>query len=194
MESFFNNIYDYIIFIINNSSLYGPIIACLLIYLESLIPVLPLFVFITLIFISYGYVVGFLIAYILTCLGCITSFFLFRKLFKNYVDAKIRNKEAINKLMKIVDNISFTNLVLLIAIPFTPAFLINIACGLSKISFKKFFFSLIIGKISLVVFWGFIGTSLLESLKNPKILVIILLMLFLAFLLSKYISKKLDIK
>ena len=35
--------------------------------------------------------------------------------------------------MKSISNINFSNLVILIAIPFSPAFLINIAAGLSKI-------------------------------------------------------------
>lgn len=191
MDVFLNNIYEFLINIVNSSSIFGTIFACLLIFLESILPVLPLFVFITIVFIAYGYGLGFLISYILTILGCIFSFMLCRKLLKNFFNNKIRKIENFDKLMIKIDKIKFSSLVLLIAIPFTPAFLINIAASLSNMSLKKFVAAIIIGKISIVFFWGFIGTSLLESLKNPKIIIIILIMLGITYLISKIVTKKL---
>ena len=191
MEVILSNIYNYIMALINGSTIYGPIIACILILLESILPVLPLFVFITILFIAYGYIWGVILSYILTCMGCLLSFFLFRKLLKNFFDKKIRKNQKINKLMLLIEKLDINNLTLLIAIPFTPAFLINITAGLSKIEFKKFLTSLLIGKISLVVFWGFIGTSLIESLKNPKIIIIIVIMLVISFTFSKIVTKRL---
>ena len=96
--------------------------------------------------------------------------------------------------MAAIDKIKFTHLTLLIAIPFTPAFLVNIAASLSNMSYKKFLLAISIGKISLVAFWGFIGTSLLESLKNPKILIVIGCMLLITFIISKIVTKKINIE
>ena len=194
MGNLFENIYNLIIEIITTSSIYGPIFACILIFLESMIPVLPLFVFITIIFISYGYFLGFLISYILTSLGCFFSFYLCRKYMQKFFTKKVRNNLKTDNLMKKIDKISLTNLSLLIAIPFTPAFLINITASLSKMNFKKFMVAILIGKIFLVFFWGFIGTSLIESLKNPHILIVIIIMLLIAYLLSKLVTKKLNIE
>ena len=194
MGSFLEEVYNYIIVLVNSSSIYGPMLACLLIFLESILPILPLFVFITILFLSFGYVIGFIISYFLTCLGCVFSFFLFRKFLKNFFDKKIRKSTKINKLMSLMDNIKFSSLVILIAIPFTPAFLINITAGLSKMNFKKFLLAISLGKISLVFFWGFIGTGLIESLKNPKITIIIIGMLLITFLISKLFMKKLKIE
>lgn len=194
MESILSNIYNYIIDLINSSVVFGPIFACLLIFFESLIPVLPLFVFITIVFIAYGYCFGFIISYVLTCLGCLFSFWLFRSFFKKFFEKRIRKIDKLDMLMKKIDHIKLSNLVLLIAIPFTPAFLINIAAALSKIDFKKFLIAISIGKVSLIVFWGFIGTSLVESLKNPKIILVILIMLLIAYIISKFVTKKLEIE
>lgn len=194
MMEFFNNIYNLIIEIVNSGSIYGIIFSCFLIFFESIIPVLPLFVFITILFISLGYFTGYLISYILTCLGCIFSFYLCRKFLRNYYENKIRKNNTLDKYMKIIDNISLNSLAVLIALPFTPAFAINIVSGLSKMSFKKYFCALIIGKIFMVAFWGFIGTSLLESLKIPKIIIIILIMLILTYVISIIVNKKLKIE
>jgi uncharacterized membrane protein YdjX (TVP38/TMEM64 family) len=194
MGSNLNELYNYLIDIINNSTIYGPLFAGFLILVESILPILPLFVFITILFIAYGPIIGFLISYALTCLGCALSFFFFRFLLKNFFEKRIRKNERINKAMRLMDKIKISNLVLLIAIPFTPAFLINIAAGLSRINFKHYFISILIGKVSLVAFWGFIGTSLLESLKNPKILIILFFMLLASYLASKYVTRKLKIE
>lgn len=194
MENILNNVYNYIINLVNGSAIYGPLFACLLIFLESMLPVLPLFVFITIIFITFGYTLGFIISYILTCLGCLFSFYLCRNYLKNFFKKRIRKIDDLDKTMKKIDKIKTSSLVLLIAIPFTPAFLINIAAALSDIEFKKFLISIVIGKLSLVFFWGFIGTSLIESLKNPKIMLVIFIMLFVSYVLSKIVTKRLDIQ
>ena len=194
MLEIFNSIYNFIMNLVTGSSFYGPIIACLLIFVESVLPALPLFVFITILFISYGYFWGYIISYLLTCLGCFFSFYLCRKYLRKYFIKKVRKIEKFNKFMKIIDNISLSNLSILIAIPFTPAFVINIAASLSNINFKKYATSIIIGKIFMVAFWGFIGTSLVESLKNPKIMVVITIMMIITYVISKIVNKKLKIE
>ena len=194
MEELLNNIYNLLINIVESSNIYGPLFACLLIFVESILPILPLFVFITIIFIAYGYTLGFIISYILTVLGCFFSFYICRKFLKSFFQHKIRKIKNIDKLMKKIDKMKLSNLVLLVAIPFTPAFLINITSGLSKMNFKKFAISILIGKISIVFFWGFIGTSLLESLKNPKIMIVIVFIVSITYIFSKIVTKKLDIE
>lgn len=189
-----NSIYEFIMMLITGSSFYGPIIACLLIFFESIIPVLPLCVFITILFLSYGFLWGYIISYLLTCLGCFFSFYLCRKYFRNYFNKRIRKIEKLDKFMKIIDNISLSNLSLLIALPFTPAFLVNVSASISDMKFKKFAISIIIGKLFMVAFWGFIGTSLIESLKNPKIMILIVLMMIIVYLISKIVNKKLKIE
>ncbi len=194
MKEVLTSLYNIIMDIVTNSAFYGPLLACLLIFLESMIPILPLFVFITIIFIAYGYIIGFILSYLLTILGCFFMFFICRHYLKNIFNKKIRKNPKFDKLMTKIDKISLSNLSLIIAVPFTPAFAVNIASSLSEMQFKKFFFAILIGKIFLVFFWGFIGTSLIESLKNPKILIIIGIMLIIAYILSKYATKKLDIE
>ena len=194
MFDFLNYIYVFLMELINGSSFYGPIIACLLIFVESIIPALPLFVFITILFISYGYLLGYIISYILTCLGCFFSFYLCRKFLRKYFIKKVRKIDKFNSFMKIIDKISVSNLSVLIAIPFTPAFLVNIAAAISNMDFKKYAISIIIGKLFMVAFWGFIGTSLVESLKNPKIMIIIGIMLLITYAVSKLVNKKLKIE
>lgn len=79
-------------------------------------------------------------------------------------------------------------MVILFAVPFTPAFAVNIGAGLSDISPKRYFIALLIGKIPMIYFWGFIGKSLLESISDPFTIAQITAMLVLAYFASKVVN------
>ena len=168
----------------------------LLIVLESIIPALPLSVFIGLNIITFGKILGYVISYFGTIVGCMLSFITFRYILKNYLYKIFKEKTRIKieDLMKKMTNIDFNTLVVIIAIPFTPAFLVNIAEGLSNIPIKKYIFALLIGKPFMIYFWGYIGANLLESLKNPIILVKIIVIVLLAYLISKVVEKIINVE
>lgn len=174
---------------------WGPIVGCFFILIESMIPILPLFVFITLNFLAFGNILGFIISWIFTCIGCFISFMLFRKKVQTWLFKRIKNQGLISEhTIDVITNLKFESLTTIIAVPFTPAFLVNIAAGLSKMSTKKFVGSLLIGKIFLVAFWGFVGTSLLESIRHPINLVKVVILLVAAYIVSRIVSKKFRIE
>lgn len=190
-----NSIVNYLI---NCMQVYGPFLGFLIIILESILPFLPLFVFIALNMEAFGMVLGFLISWCATIVGCLLSYVFFRYLVGNrldkYINKNKRKKEKLNKVINAIRNVEFSTLVVLMALPFSPAFLFNIACGVTKISFKKFFLSLLISKIVIIYFWGFIGTSVLDSFMDISALIRISLLVLIAFLISKLIMKKYNIE
>lgn len=189
MSDIFFDIYTFIMNLIDSLGVYGPLLGCLFIVLESIIPPLPLFVFITINFVAFGNLLGFIISWLCTCIGCVLSYYLVKKIFRSLVVRKIKNMNLLTKCMNYVENLSLTQVIIILAIPFTPAFMINIAAGLCNMDFKKFLISILVSKIFLVYFWGFVGTSLLESLHNPSSLVTVLVMVVIAYILSKVIKK-----
>lgn len=189
MGNLFNNFYDIIMNTIDTLGVYGPALGCLFIVLESILPPLPLFVFITINFIAFGKLLGFIISWFFTCLGCILSYFLVKKFLSKWVVKKISNVNLLNKCLNYIKNLTLTQITVILAIPFTPAFMMNIAAGLADMDFKKFLTSILISKLFLVYFWGTVGTGLLESFKNPSSLIIVLIMVVLAYLLSIIIKK-----
>lgn len=174
--------------------IWGPIVGCFLITIESCVPILPLFVFITLNFLAFGHFFGFIISWFFTCIGCSLSFFLFRSKFQTWWYKRLKKKGLISTdTMNKITSLKFEQLTTIIAIPFTPAFLVNIACGLSEMRYKKFLFSLMIGKAFLVYFWGFVGVSLVESIKHPTYLIRVVVLMLIAYLISKVVNKKFNI-
>lgn len=193
MTGILNTINDFINSMIAYLGVAGPIMGCILIILESILPILPLCVFITLNCMAFGYVAGYIISWIFTCLGCLLSFTIIEKGFKNWFDRKIRSMKAANKIMKVVEKCNVSELAMIVAVPFTPAFLVNIAAGLSKMDVKKFMVGICIGKLFMVYFWAFIGTNLIQSLTNPIIIVKVIFMLIIAYILSKIVTKKFNL-
>ncbi len=189
MSELFNSFYIFVMNTIDMLGVYGPLLGCIFIILESILPPLPLFVFITLNFVAYGKLVGFIISWICTCIGCLLSYFLVKKFLRNWVLKKIKNVDLLTKWMSYIENLSLSKVTVILAIPFTPAFMVNIAAGICNMDFKKFSVAILISKIFLVYFWGVVGTGLLESLHNPRSIITVIVMMVVAYLVSLIIKK-----
>jgi len=173
---------------------FGVPFGFILIIMESIIPILPLGVFVAFNMMAFGGVTGFIISWIATCIGCFLSYFFFYKLFSKMLFNNTKKREKLDKVVKKMQKIDFSKLVLIIALPFTPAFLVNIACGLVRMNLKKFMAAVVIGKLSIVYFWGFIGKSMLESITDLKTIIILCILLIISYILSKTVSRRLEIE
>lgn len=173
---------------------YGFLSGCFIIVLESMIPILPLGVFVAFNFSAFGIFWGFILSYVSTIIGCLIAYFLSNKMLGIYINKKSKEHQKLEKIITKLKKIRFPNLVLIIALPFTPAFLVNISAGIIKMDLKKFILALAIGKISIVYFWGMVGKSLIDSLGDVKTVFLILMSLGFSYLLSRLISKKMNLE
>jgi uncharacterized membrane protein YdjX (TVP38/TMEM64 family) len=58
---------------------------------------------------------------------------------------------------------------------------------------RKFLAAIIIGKIFMLIFWGYVSKSFIESMTDINTIIIISLMLIVAYVISKIVSKKVDL-
>lgn len=174
----------------------GVLFGFFIVFLESFIPALPLSVFVALNVNAFGFFIGIFISWIATSLGSIICYSLY-KLFKEKLVILLPKRKYLHKINSGIEkfkSIKFTQLVLILTLPFTPSFLINILGGLSGMSKEKFIIAVLIGKLFEIIFWGYIGMSLIDSLGDAKSLIYILSTLIIAYIISKVISKKLNIE
>lgn len=196
MEEILANIDTFINDLLLSLGVYGPLLGCFLILIESILPMLPLSVFITLNFMSFGHVVGFIISYILTVIGCNIAFYLCKRSMRDRFEFLLKKFDK-SKTLRIVDkfsDIKMKNLVVLLAFPFTPAFLVNIFSGVSNMSHKKFLMATIIAKPFMVYFWGYLGVTLIDSLTHPEYLLRVVILVVVAYIASSIINKKFEIE
>lgn len=175
--------------IVNDNIIISILMGLIIVIAESILPILPLAVFIAINTLVMGNVLGFVVSWIGTVIGCAISFWLFRKGLSKRL-YKHLNSSKYSDLMKKMSSVKFSLLVIVTALPFTPAFTINIAAGLSKMRFKKFILSMLIAKISIIFFWGYIGTTLIESIADYKVLIKIVILLLGAYIVSYFVNKK----
>ena len=91
----------------------GFISGFLLIIFESMIPVLPLAVFIALNIMTFGSLFGFILSWVATVTGCMISFYLCRKL-RNKFEKKCGNNEKVKKFKKYINKLYEENEIYLI--------------------------------------------------------------------------------
>lgn len=172
---------DKLIEYINNAGPFGVVLSCGLMSIESIFPIIPLVALITINEMLLGKLLGFFVSWFFTVAGCVMSYYIFKKGFGNKFERLTQDKEKIDKYRKALKNIKFSTLVLIIAMPLTPAFIVNIVAGLVKMDFKKYFVALLIGKLSMVYFLGFMGTSFIAGLKDPSTLIRIVIIMIIVY-------------
>lgn len=171
----------------------GIIVGFLLVLLESFIPALPLSAFVVLNVNAFGVFIGILISWIATCLGSFLCYLMVFYFDEKYISKWLGQRKNISLAIDKFKNIELTKLVFLITLPFTPSFLINILCGLANVSKEKFLVALLIGKVFVIVFWGYIGKNILESLRDIYSLLYILIALIISYIISKIVSRRMNI-
>lgn len=191
--SFFNELSDVLNEFLLNLGWLAPFFSSFLIVLEGILAFLPLFVFITINVIVLGAFFGGLLSWICTTIGGFFTFYFCRVGFSDKFQKSIKNKHKLSKFMKLVDNLKFRQLVLFIAIPFMPSFFINVGAGLSKIPIKKYLYALLLGKIVVVIFWGFLGYNLVECLTNPIEFIKVFILIAIAYIVARIVTKKFDL-
>ena len=98
-----------------------------------------------------------------------------------------------NKFMNIIDGLTYSQLVVITSIPFSPSFFINLGAGLSNVNSKKYFCALMIGKFVEMIFLGYVGVSLVECLTNPMALIKVVVIVVGGYLVSVIVNKKFDL-
>lgn len=197
----FNNLETLLENFLASAGIWAPIFSCVLIFLEGILAFLPLFVFVTCNIYSLsgllgdvlGTILGLGLSWIFTILGSYTTFMLFRKIFNKPFRSKISKKPKVKKFMKVIDNLKYSQLVLIISIPFSPSFFINLGAGLSNINSKKYLSALLIGKMSAMLFLGYVGVTLIDCLTNPVALIKVVLIVVIGYVISLVVNKKFDL-
>ena len=59
---------------------------------------------------------------------------------------------------------------------------------------KKYIVAVVIGKIFMVSFWGYIGKSFVESMTDISAIIVMSIMIIIAYALSKLIGKNANIE
>lgn len=174
----------------------GPIAGILLIMTEAFIPVLPLSVFVAINVMAFGFWQGYLYSWIGNVLASILLFSIIRRYGTTRFRKKIESNRSLNNIFVWIQQHGFMPIFILLSFPFTPSCLV---CGLSALAgirYKTFIYSIVFGKLIMILSLSFIGYNISEFLNQPiKSVVLILLTLSISFgakMIMRRYEKKLD--
>ncbi len=192
---------DMLMEFLNGLGFWAPFLSTILIFLEGILAFLPLFVFVTVNILSLsnlfgtfiGTILGIILSWVFSVFGCFTMFFGIRRIFGEKFRNKIKNSPKTTKFMNIIDKLTYSQLVLITSIPFSPSFFINLGAGLSKINMKKYFCALLIGKFAEMIFLGYVGVSLIECLTQPLALIKVAIIMLIGYGASVAVNKKFNL-
>ena len=173
----------------------GLLYGFLLIFIECFLPMLPLSAFIALNVNAFGMIMGIFISWIATCCGSYCVYLICSFLERKYLSSFFgkRKEKKIIQFVNRFQNITFSELVLLYTLPFTPVFFVNVVSGITKVSKEKFLVSMMIGKVFSVIFWAYIGNSFIVSLTDIYSLLYIGIALLVAYGISKIVCYQMNI-
>ena len=129
-------------------------------YLETLFPVLPLFLMTAFNILSYGLFWGYLYTYIGTTTGTIAIFLFMRYISTKRFKSSWREKPNVEKYLNWLENTHPVLHVVVLMIPFSPTFMINYSMGLSNMRFVTFLFITFVSRAIMLVICIPLGMTL----------------------------------
>ncbi|MCC3374765.1 TVP38/TMEM64 family protein [Cohnella sp. REN36] len=176
--------------LLDRFSALGPLPGILLPLTESLLPFLPLVVFVVANALSYGMWLGFLYSWIGVCIGSLFVFLLARGIGRRYSDRIRRRFPRMDTFFGWIETRGFTPIFVLACFPFSPSALVNIASGMSKIPLHTFMIAVVMGKAVMIFTLSFLGHDLYALVHQPWRLVVAGGILVLLWLLGKKLEAR----
>lgn len=168
----------------------GPLAAIMLALIESIIPALPLITIATLNVAAYGGLRGFFFTWGGSVIGCTLVFLFFRHVFKRLTDRVGTKKKKVQKARQWVATFDPAALFLILCLPFTPSSFMNFAFGISDYSSKKYLITMMLAKLVMIATLAIFGTSVVEAMENPLILIPGLLFMGVLYVISVVVRRK----
>lgn len=172
----------------------GPLFGLLLPFLEAFLPFLPLVVFIVANVTAYGILFGFLLSWAGSVAGAYTVFLVIRKYGRARVLNFITRHQKIQKLILWVERNGFGPLFLLICFPFTPSALVNIVAGLSNMKKNTYLWTVVLGKLIMILIVSFIGSDIKALVTQPLRTAIMIGIMIILWFIGKNVEKRIDKK
>lgn len=129
----------------------GIVAAIGLPYLETLFPVLPLFLMTAFNILSYGVFWGYIYTFIGTVAGTIVIFLFMRYISTKHFKETWRDKKNVKMYLNWIETTHPVFHIMVLMVPFSPTFMINYSMGLSKMRFETYVLITVVSRAIMLV-------------------------------------------
>ncbi len=167
---------------------YGPLVAFLLFFIQAVAPIIPYVIFAGAAGMIYGYLIGFLLAWLGAVAGAWFLYWISKKMAGNRLINSIQSRYDFD-LKSIDERYIFWVLLVCRIFPVVPTPIINVGSGLGGVSLRVFLSSSAIGKIPWAIIYVALGNYFMQSKNISTTLTIIGLILLFSFIGIYYFRK-----
>ncbi|UKS30049.1 TVP38/TMEM64 family protein [Paenibacillus sp. HWE-109] len=172
----------------------GKMIGMSLVFFQTFFPFIPFVVVAGTNVAIFGIKVGFLVNYVMSCLGAIASFYFARYYGHAWVEKKLERFPLVQQFSLRMEKRGFLYVLLGRLIPILPSSAINFAAGLTRIKFTHFLAGTLLGKLPIVFLESMIAHDLFHFQKYKGRLLLLLGILVVLILIGNGVKKALTAK
>ena len=160
------------------------------IVIQTFFPVVPFVLLAGANVIAFGLWFGFSISWVSAVAAALSNFLIARYALRDWAESKMGHHQFVRKLNNQAETKGFWIILFSRLIPVLPSSAINTAAGISKVSFRSFFFATILGKLPAVFFESILGHFVINWEENKGKLVLIFAGLLLFTFALKFFKRK----
>lgn len=169
---------------------YGDILGFLLPFLESFIPILPMFVFVFVNVDTFGLFLGIIISWLGTFLGSFVVFLIIRYFANTKFMDKVKERKEVQKFLGFVNHQGVTPIFILLCFPFIPSSLMNVVAGLSQMKRQTFFIILAVSNLIAMALTGILGREMHSILESPIRVMSVIVILAGLWIISRKLERR----
>ncbi|KIL41163.1 membrane protein [Gordoniibacillus kamchatkensis] len=167
----------------------GNVIGALLVYVQTAVPFVPFVVVAGVNVILYPSPWGFVVNYVMACLGAVSAFLFARYFGHDKVMRRLNQSPQAMQFNKQMEKNGFLYVLVGRLIPVIPSSLVNLGAGVTKVSFRAFLFGTLLGKLPMVFLESQI-TNYLLHFKRYRVQLLILLLVFALLMAAGNVFRK----
>lgn len=172
----------------------GKIIGMALIFFQTFFPFIPFVLVAGTNVAIFGIKVGFLVNYVMSCLGAVASFYFARYYGHAWVEKKLEGFSLVTQFSKRMEKHGFFYVFLGRLIPILPSSAINFAAGLTRMRFSQFLWGTLLGKLPIVFLESMIAHDLFHFQKYKGRLLLLLGILVILIFIGNGVKRALSVK
>jgi len=167
----------------------GRLVGMLLIFVQTFFPFIPFVIVAGTNVAIWGIKWGFIVNYVMSCLGAIASFYFARYYGHAWVGAKLQKFPVVQQFSARLEKHGFLYVMLGRLIPVLPSSAINFAAGLTRVRFIPFLLGTLIGKLPIVFLESLIAHDLFHFQKYKDRLLWLLVVFVVLIVLGNVVKK-----
>lgn len=172
----------------------GIVFGFLLPFFDSFLPIFP-FVFVIAVNVkAFGFWPGFIASWTGSVLGTLLLFYILRKVGRNTITNFLYRPGKKHPVMNWIGKAGFGPIFIILCLPFTPSFFVNIFAAVSRVRASVYIPAVIFGKFVMVLSVATIGKDIGDFRHHPSKTIILVVLMIVLWRVGKIVEKRLSEK